>query len=160
MWCGLTYPAVRTYTQPKQGHRPRWHGSSLNFLTRELLGRKGNKTSQAALNFIEAPYFFSQRLRSLRAAAFSGGFVPSNELSVQACQWHVFRRELERPRMASKVIVWWNKKGNRRLHPLRLRLRAPDAQKFDSEIDFLGESNAIIHHRRPSTAPFHLNAVG
>ena len=43
-------------------------------LARKLLGRKRNATDQAALSVIGAIIFFSQRLQSLRATAFSGGF--------------------------------------------------------------------------------------
>ena len=57
-------------------------GTALVFLTREFLGRKGSAICQAALAFIKAYCFFSQRLRSLRTTVYLGGFVLSYELSV------------------------------------------------------------------------------
>ena len=77
----------------------------LKLLTRELLGRKGAYKGQTALTLIET-FFFSQRLRSLRATVSPGGFVPSLKLSAKASQWRVLRRERKRPRAARKMCVW------------------------------------------------------
>ena len=78
----------------------------VKLLAREQLGRKGASEGQAALNFIGTFLFFSKRLRSLRAIAFPGGFVPSHELSAQASQWRDLRENLKRLQAASKIRVW------------------------------------------------------
>ena len=79
------------------------------FSQKEAIGSAGAvpiKTFDSRATFKLTFLFFSQRLRSLRAAVFPGGFVPSHELSARASQCRFLQIERKRPRAASKTCVW------------------------------------------------------